>query len=103
MSFAKNIRMQKQLDGLDRWELATILWDFRHNCKASGSASEWVNQIIALLPARNRPDKGNVACLICGRRTSASCKLVIKSLSCHWCEKALDIADQIFALFDEAS
>jgi len=32
-----------------------------------------------------------------------TCKLVIKSLSCHWCEKALDIADQIFALFDEAS
>jgi len=49
----------------------------------------------------DRPDRERVACLVCGRRTRAGCMLVIKNLSCHWCEEALELADQLLALFNE--
>lgn len=34
----------------NREKLATILWDFRRNCKSNVSASKWVKQISDLFP-----------------------------------------------------
>jgi len=47
------------------------------------------------------PDRETIACLVCGRRTRAGCMLVFKNLSSHWCEEALELANQIIALFNE--
>lgn len=56
---------------------------------------------LAKIAKLDRPDREKIACLICGRRTSASCMLVVKEIRCHWCKEALEKASQLLALFPD--
>ena len=95
---------------LDREKIARLIYQYAELIDDRNIVASWkrlpkkerwldgADQIIALYPKAPVLDREKIACLICGRRPRTNCMLVFNNMSCHWCVKAAEVADQIIKL-----